>query len=112
MTNEQIVFSNRMTLMEQGVIGTTGRTVKVADSAGNVFCVEEPEEIHTYQMWKSLGYQVRKGQKAVASFAIWKHVTKKKKEDQSEEDGEEKGRMFMKVASFFSASQVDAIQTA
>ncbi len=112
MTNEQIVFTNRMTLMEQGVIGTTGRTVKVADNAGNEFYVAEPEEIHTYQAWKTLGYQVRKGQKAVASFAIWKHVTKKKSKDKAEEDSEEKGRMFMKVASFFSASQVDAIQTA
>lgn len=66
--------------------------------------ISESEEIHTFQKWKSLGYTVRKGEKAVASFTIWKHTTKTDKES-----GEESAAMFMKKAHFFSTSQVEKI---
>lgn len=66
--------------------------------------ISESEEIHTFQKWKSLGYTVRKGEKAVASFTIWKHTTKTDKES-----GEESASMFMKKAHFFSTSQVEKI---
>lgn len=64
------------------------------------------EEAHTYNRWKAMGYQVRKGEHAAFKATIWKHGKKKV----ATEDGEEKeqGRMFMKTASFFTASQVDA----
>lgn len=64
------------------------------------------EEAHTYNRWKAMGYQVRKGEHAAFKATIWKHGKKKVET----EDGEEKeaGRMFMKTASFFTASQVDA----
>lgn len=61
------------------------------------------EVCHTYIKWKELGYQVQKGSKAVFQANIWKHTTKKN------DDGEEVGRMFMRKASFFSASQVKKI---
>ena len=67
--------------------------------------ISADEEIHTFQKWKSLGYSVRKGEKACASFTIWKHTTKTDKET-----GEEDARMFMKTAHFFSTSQVEKIQ--
>lgn len=65
------------------------------------------EESHTYNRWKAMGYQVRKGEKAAFKATIWKHGKKKVET----EDGEEKeaGRMFMKTASFFTASQVDKV---
>lgn len=65
------------------------------------------EESHTYNRWRSMGYQVRKGEKAAFKATIWKHGKKKVET----EDGEEKdaGRMFMKTASFFKASQVEAV---
>lgn len=63
-------------------------------------------KIITYNAWKELGFQVQKGQKAVAQFTIWKHCNGKV----DEETGEEKpGKMFMKKASFFTAKQVQAI---
>ena len=65
------------------------------------------EEAHTYNRWKSMGFQVRKGEHAAFKATIWKHRSKKV----VDEDGEEKdaSRMFMKTASFFTASQVDAV---
>lgn len=102
MTNEQIIFNERVSLMNRGLIGTTGRIIQMVDGDGQKKMLAEPEEIHTYAAWKSLGYQVQRGQKAISKISIWKHTTTKAK-DESEEDRE---NMFMTVAAFFSASQV------
>lgn len=67
------------------------------------------EESHTYNHWKQLGYQVRRGEHAKFRARIWRHG-KRKVEDGDEE--REVGRMFMKTAAFFTRSQVDAITTA
>ena len=110
MTNADIIFTNSQELMKAGIIGKTGRTftAKVinADGEEEEVVVEEAEPIHTYQKWKELGFQVQKGEKAVAQFMIWKHVTKK-----AEKEGEEDERkMFMKKASWFKLSQVAPIE--
>ena len=85
MTNAEIVALEWALLVGNGVISSD-------------------EEIHTFQKWKSLGYSVKRGEKAVASFTIWKHTTKTDKES-----GEESASMFMKKAHFFSTSQVEKI---
>ena len=74
---------------------------------GETQMIPEAEEIHTFQHWKELGFQVRKGEHAVAAFSIWKYTSKAK--DKSEEEAQEAGFCFMKKAFWFSASQVDAI---
>lgn len=71
--------------------------------------ISEDEEIHTYARWKSLGYQVKKGQKAIAQFPIWKYTSKKKAEEVSEEEAQARGYCFMKLSSFFSTKQVEPI---
>lgn len=101
MTNKQIIAMAAHNLAAEGIIGYTGRTFEGIDGDGNPVIIREPEEIHTYAKWAELGYQVQKGQKAVAKFAIWKYTTKKDKET-----GEEINSMFLKTAAFFSASQV------
>lgn len=65
------------------------------------------EESHTFARWKSMGFAVKKGEHAAFKATIWKHRAKKV----TTEDGEEKdaSRMFMKTASFFTASQVEAL---
>lgn len=63
------------------------------------------EEIHTFQKWKSLGYSVKRGEKAITKLTIWKHTSKVNAETQEEETA-----MFMKTAAFFSTSQVEKIQ--
>lgn len=86
MTNAQIITENKIILAMNGAI-------------------QPGEEIHTFARWKSLGYSVKKGEKAIAKFPIWKMGTKK------DEDGEEKetGRMFLKNSAFFSTRQVEPL---
>lgn len=64
------------------------------------------EEAHTFAKWKQLGYCVRKGEKATFKAQIWKA-----RERTIEVDGKEEKDLavFMKYASFFTASQVEKI---
>jgi predicted transcriptional regulator len=102
MTNEQIIFEKRCELMDAGIIGTTGRYYNVVDEDGNEKRLMEPEEIHTFSAWKALGYGVKRKEKAVAKFPIWKYVEKKKEAEEQEEE-----RVFLKMSCFFSFSQVE-----
>lgn len=117
MTNQMIVLSNAVRLMEEGVILASGQKVKVTDADGNEKLLDMPEEIHTFQGWKDRGFCVRKGEKAVAKFPIWKHSKKKLKNDAGEveidENGNEKnvGSMFMQMAAWFTVRQVDPLVT-
>ena len=108
MTNEQIIFENKMNLLKEGKIKPTGRMLKIMVNDEEQE-IPEPESIHTFQMWKSLGYSVKKGEKAIAKFTIWKYTEGKKKE-QTEEQAQAEGHCFLKSACFFSASQVEKIE--
>ena len=57
MTNNAIIERAKNQLFAEGKIGSSTVTTEHGE-------VEVPEEIHTYAMWKSLGYQVKKGEKA------------------------------------------------
>lgn len=108
MTNEQIIWENRCKLLEMGELEPTGRTVTYVTVDGQERTIQEPEEIHTFQMWKSLGYSVKKGEHAVAKFPIWKYRAGKKAEAEGdEEQAEAKGYCFMKMAFFFKQDQVE-----
>ena len=48
MTNEQIILFNRIQLMKDGVIGTTGNQICLEDEDGNKEVIYEPEQIHTF----------------------------------------------------------------
>ena len=61
------------------------------------------EDVHTYQVWKRLGFQVQRGEHALFSTKIWKRTTKKMK------DGEEYDSLIMVNAAFFGESQVASI---
>ena len=93
--------------MELGIIGSTGRKFVLTNEDGEKKEMLEPECIHTYAKWKALGRQVKKGEKCVASFIIWKHTTKKKETES--EDEEPQRKMFMTKASFFRECQTEAI---
>ena len=111
MTNAMIILMQSLDLMEQGILAATGEKVIVQDADGNNKELDLPEIIHTYARWKSLGYQVKKGEKAVAQFPIWKYTSKKTKE-MSEEEAQEHGYCFLKKASFFKAAQVERMEVA
>jgi len=107
MTNAMIIMIESVKLMEDGVIKGSGIKGKTSD--GKI--VELPEVIHTYAVWKSLGYQVKKGEKAVAQFPIWKYVKGKKTDESEEVDGEKNnGYCRMVTASFFTKEQVEKIK--
>lgn len=111
MTNEEIIFQNRVFLMEQDVIKGIPNTSVVFEDENGKREVMMPEEIHTFNGWKRLGYQVQKGEKSVARFPIWKYKTSKKKEGEGDEKEEvDKGVCFMKVAFFFTKDQVKKIE--
>lgn len=97
MTNAMIIFTESLKLMGEGLLGTTGRTILVDGKE-----YPEPEAIHTYAKWKELGYQVQKGQKAIAQFTIWKFASK-----ENEDPDKAENKIFMKRASFFKAAQVE-----
>lgn len=109
MTNAQIVFNAQIELMNAGLIGTTGRTLEMEMPDGTIETMPEPEAIHTYKTWQRLGYQVRRGEKAITDLHIWKYTTKKKDDAATVQD--EEHNMFFTKAFFFSASQVDKIRT-
>ena len=112
MTNAEIILDQRLNLMKEGVLKGTGRffTYKVINGetgAEEERTLEEPEVIHTFSAWKELGYCVKKGEHAKASFTIWKYAECKKND---EEDGEQKeGRCFLKKAHFFTIDQVEKL---
>ena len=106
MTNEMIIMNERVRLMNEGYIGTTGREIEYVDNSGCLHKIKEPDEIHTYQVWKQLGYQVRRGSKAITQLRIWKYVEGRRDDDGNQE---EPNRQFMKTASFFCRTQCDEI---
>lgn len=99
MTNEQIIFNAKQDLAKQGILAYTGREiiVKVADED---VIIKEVEEIHTYQKWKEMGFQVQKGEKSQVRIKIWKHVKNKKTDEE---------KMFLKDACFFTSKQVKLV---
>lgn len=105
MTNEMIILNARFDLMEEGILQGTGNIIEVEDENGEKKQIEEPEQIHTYQGWKSLNRQVKRGEKSIATIQIWKHTTKKSKTE--DEDDQEK--MFLTKAFFFRETQTEAI---
>ena len=63
MTNAMIIFMESQKLAEEGVLNYTGREVTYVDEKGEEQIYKEVEPIHTYAMWKELGYQVQKGER-------------------------------------------------
>lgn len=120
MTNAQIIFNESVRLMENGIIGTTGLKIEVVMDNGETVSMMEPEPIHTYAAWKSLGFQVKRGEKAIAKITIWKTGKSRQQEESAEaeataengtEISSERVRMFMKTAHFFKPSQVERVAT-
>lgn len=64
--------------------------------------------LHTYQTWKKLGYQVKKGEKSEHKIPVWKPSTKKIEVETKEE--KTNGRYFIKTSAFFTQEQVERIE--
>lgn len=116
MTNAQIILNESLRLMEEGILKGSGHFAEIETEDGTM-TIEMPEDIHTFQGWKALGYSVKKGEKSTIKFPIWKHTTKFLKTDTESPElnamnaninaqgGSQ--RMFMTTASWFTFSQVE-----
>ena len=72
------------------------------------------EEVHTFAKWKSLGYQVKRGEKALFQTMLWKMKKSKKQDNNDEEQQDDKevkkyNNFFMAKSSLFGKSQVELI---
>lgn len=112
-TNAMIVAMEQARLLEEGVLRYTGRTLH----GFNILTQQEedwPEiqPIHTFAKWKSMGYRVKRGEKAIAKFPVWKYQTKKPKDDETDGEVKKQGRgyCFMKESAFFTDEQVEKIE--
>ena len=92
MTNAEIIYMESIELVKQGILKAI---------AG------QPEPIHTFAKWKSMGYSVKKGEKAIAKITIWKYTTRTKTDDDGNEIDDSK--CFPKVSAFFKTSQVEKV---
>ena len=110
MTNAQIIFNESIKLMDEGILSSTGRSFTFEAENGEKVTVNEPEPIHTYAAWIEKGYQVRKGEKAIAKIDIWKQGKPYTVKDADGNETQKDGRMFLKTAYFFKMSQVDKIE--
>lgn len=77
---------------------------------------EITESVNTYAGWMRLGFQVKKGSKALFTTEIWKPCKKKKAESDNNTDNEieikpARQKMIMVKAAFFGLSQVEKLQT-
>lgn len=96
MTNAEIIFRAQVDLVKAGLLEV--------DEDGI-------EPIHTFEVWRQMGYTVMKGEKALVKLSIWKQGTKKAKKGDNEDESGEKGKkggtfFFLKESHFFKASQV------
>lgn len=64
----------------------------------------------TYRQWQTAGAQVRKGERAT-SVVLWKEMKRKSSTDaDSEEDAEDRPRLFARTFSVFNHAQVDGYE--
>ena len=105
MTNIEIILRESLELMKQVVLKPTGRVFVQELPDGSKVELPEPEQIHTYNGWKDLGYQVKRGEHAKATFPIWKYSGKKDEETGEQTDG----HCFLKKSFWFTFDQVEKV---
>ncbi len=90
-----------------------GFTLAQLDELAHAFNGDLP--FHTYAEWKSRGYHVKRGEKAIFAVELWKYTSKPSKAQQDaqaettegETPEEAAGHYFKKLSHIFSAAQVE-----
>lgn len=101
MCNEEIIYRAKQALAEQGIIGH-----------GPQYGIDQLEPIHTFQVWKDMGFSVKRGQHAVAKFSIWKYTGERRRTDSEGNEvvvADPDGHCFLKESHFFALRQVERI---
>lgn len=114
MTNEEIIMEEATELMEDGILAGTLEKIDICGEEEEVMI---PEEIHTFDQWKKLGRIVKKGEHAIAKFAIWsptKRTQKMLDDNNGKVDDKKKKelKMYMRNASWFKFDQTQPIEEA
>lgn len=96
----------------------TNLEIIVAEAVANkLYTIEEVEAIfetgntlplHTFAVWKSMGYIVKRGEHAKIATRLWK-FKKGAKETEESVDGEHSDKYFLCKAYLFTAEQVEKI---
>ena len=75
------------------------------------------EPLYTYQEWKRMGYQVKKGETSKHKVPVWKYTSKVVKDEDGNvkfdtytQKEERVGKCYMRVAAFFTRDQVERIE--
>ena len=107
MTNEMIILTESVKLMEDGIIKGTGEFVEV-EINGEIKKFEIPEEIHTYERWRKMGYQVQRGETSFIKFKVWFFTggNGRNQELEETESAQQHGKCYMRMTSFFTKDQV------
>lgn len=114
MTNNQIILNESVRLMQEGVLKIAGY-MDGENENGEPVRIALPEEIHTFNGWKSLGFIVKKGEHARAAFPVWKYKSGRRADSDGDGDGETDGetvtggRCYLRKAFWFTRDQVQEI---
>ncbi|MGO5337907.1 hypothetical protein ACTQZS_14100 [Bilifractor sp. LCP19S3_H10] len=125
MDNATIILHERLKLMKEGKIGSTGRILEFTAEDGTTKKIPEPEPLLTYDVWKHNGFIVKRGEHAAAVIEIWmprrKKTSDKKKTAEKTDDSSastdkteispEKQGFYKKRAFFFRMCQVEKQNT-
>ena len=82
MTNAAIIQAESFKLMDAGILQGSGHYGIMIGEDGSEQKVELPEAIHTFATWKQMGFKVKKGEHAIASFTIWKYSERQLSEEE------------------------------
>ena len=82
---------------------------QIIENAKNELGLDEDLILKTYQDWKRLGYQVKKGEKSVMACMIWFPKKSKVKTEVDSVEEVNDGSFFKAKAFFFSQNQVERI---
>lgn len=103
MTNDQMI---NKTAVELGLF--TKEQAKAILASGNRL------PLHTYAEWRSLGYQVKRGEHAALKMQLWKPRKGKKEEEAGQQNAPESdttdGSFFLATAHLFLITQVERVQ--
>lgn len=84
---------------EAKILLETGKVCTINEGLKILYTMQGHEKLKTFKQWKSDGYQVKKGEKALLLWAKPLHVLK--------EEPEPEGAAFFPVINVFSAVQVE-----
>lgn len=90
MTNAEIIYSEAV----MNGLWTEEEMVALVNEYGAL-------PLHTFQMWKHMGYKVKKGEHARITTQLWKYQTKEN------EKGEKEEKCFLCKSHLFTNEQVE-----